>query len=78
MLLLKENHVKLLASECQTSCMYAKRARAGEANQVNLMIISDAFCIVQRETVQSQTGLVRGYGVAEAPPVVQAGWSDCK
>jgi hypothetical protein len=32
---------------------------------------------VQRETAQSKTGIFRDYGVAEAPPVFQAGWSDC-
>jgi hypothetical protein len=32
---------------------------------------------VQRETAQSKTGIFRGYGVAEAPPGFQAGWSDC-
>jgi hypothetical protein len=34
------------------------------------------FCIVQRETAQSRSGMVRGNGLAEAPPVSQAGWSD--
>jgi hypothetical protein len=32
---------------------------------------------VQRATAQSKTGTFRGYGVAEAPPGFQAGWSDC-
>jgi hypothetical protein len=31
---------------------------------------------VQRATPQSKTGIVRDYGVAEAPPGFQAGWSD--
>jgi hypothetical protein len=31
---------------------------------------------VQRATAQSKTGFFRGYGVAEAPPGFQAGWSD--
>jgi hypothetical protein len=32
---------------------------------------------VQRATAQSRTGIFRDYGVAEAPPGFQAGWSDC-
>jgi hypothetical protein len=32
---------------------------------------------VQRATAQSKTGILRDYGVAEAPPGFQAGWSDC-
>jgi hypothetical protein len=32
---------------------------------------------VQRATAQSTTGIIRDYGVAEAPPDCQAGWSDC-
>jgi hypothetical protein len=32
---------------------------------------------VQRATAQSKTGFFRDYGVAEAPPGFQAGWSDC-
>jgi hypothetical protein len=35
------------------------------------------FCIVQRAAAQSKTGIFRDYGVAEAPPGFQAGWSDC-
>jgi hypothetical protein len=31
---------------------------------------------VQRATVQSKTGVFRGYGVAEAPLGFQAGWSN--
>jgi hypothetical protein len=46
-------------------------------SQVNLLITNNAFCIVQRATAQSKTGIFRGYGVAEAPPGFQAGWSDC-
>jgi hypothetical protein len=33
--------------------------------------------MVQRATAQSKTGIFRDYGVAEAPPGFQAGWSDC-
>jgi hypothetical protein len=32
---------------------------------------------VQRATAQSNTGFFRDYGLAEAPPGFQAGWSDC-
>jgi hypothetical protein len=32
---------------------------------------------VQRATAQSKSGFFRGYGLAEAPPDFQAGWSDC-
>jgi hypothetical protein len=32
---------------------------------------------VQRATAQSKTGIFRDFGVAEAPPVFQADWSDC-
>jgi hypothetical protein len=32
---------------------------------------------VQRATAQSKTGIFRDYGVAEAPPGFQAGWSNC-
>jgi hypothetical protein len=45
--------------------------------QVELLITNNAFCIVQRATAQSKTEIFRDYGVAEAPPGFQAGWSDC-
>jgi hypothetical protein len=32
---------------------------------------------VQRATEQSKTDFFRDFGVAEAPPGFQAGWSDC-
>jgi hypothetical protein len=32
---------------------------------------------VQRATTHLKTGIFRDYGVAEAPPGFQAGWSDC-
>jgi hypothetical protein len=55
------------------------------SSQVKLLITNNAlcnitnnsFCIVQRATAQSKTGIFRDYGVAEAPPDFQAGWSDC-
>jgi hypothetical protein len=45
-------------------------------SQVKLLITYDTFWIVQRATAQSKTGIFRNYGVAEAPPGFQAGWSD--
>jgi hypothetical protein len=33
--------------------------------------------MLQRATAQSKTGFFRDFGVAEAPPGFQAGWSDC-
>jgi hypothetical protein len=35
------------------------------------------FAFVQGATAQSKTGFFRGYGVADAPPGFQAGWSEC-
>jgi hypothetical protein len=32
---------------------------------------------VQKATAQSKKGIFRDYGVAEALPDFQAGWSDC-
>jgi hypothetical protein len=46
-------------------------------SQVKLLIINNAFCIVQRATAQSKIEILRRYGVLEAPPGFQAGWSDC-
>jgi hypothetical protein len=48
-----------------------------KSSQVKLLITNNAFCIVQRATAQSKTGIFRDFGVAEAPPGFQAGWSDC-
>jgi hypothetical protein len=42
-------------------------------SEVKLLITSNAFCIVQKATAQSKTGIFRDYGVAEAPPDFQAG-----
>jgi hypothetical protein len=47
------------------------------SSQVKSLITTDVFCIVRRATTQSKTGILSGYGVAEAPPGFQAGWSDC-
>jgi hypothetical protein len=47
------------------------------SRQVKLPITNNAFYIVQRATAQSKTGIFSGYGVADAPPSFQAGWSDC-
>jgi hypothetical protein len=40
---------------------------------VMLLITNNAFCIVQRATAQSKTGIFRDCGEAEAPPGFQAG-----
>jgi hypothetical protein len=42
-----------------------------------LLITTNTFCIVQRETAQQKLGFFRGYSVAEIPSTLQAGWSDC-
>jgi hypothetical protein len=47
------------------------------SSQVKLLITNNAVCIVQRATAQSNTGIFRDYDEAKAPPVFQAGWSDC-
>jgi hypothetical protein len=46
-------------------------------SQVKQIITKNALFIVQRVTAQSKTGVFCDYGVAEAPPGFQAGWSDC-
>jgi hypothetical protein len=46
--------------------------RAGRS-QVKLLITNNAFCIVQKATAQSKTGIFCDFGVAEAPPGFQAG-----
>jgi hypothetical protein len=48
-----------------------------KSSQVKLLITNKAFCIVQRATAQSKSGIFLDCGVAEAPPGFQAGWSDC-
>jgi hypothetical protein len=45
--------------------------------QVKLLITNNAFCIEQRAAAQSITEIFLGYGVAEAPPGYQTGWSHC-
>jgi hypothetical protein len=47
------------------------------SSQAKLLITNNAFCIVQRATAKSKTGTFRDFGVTEAPPGFQAGWSDC-
>jgi hypothetical protein len=37
-------------------------------SQVKLLLTNNAFCIVQRATTQSKTGIFRDFGVAEVPP----------
>jgi hypothetical protein len=34
------------------------------------------FALCKRATAQSKTETFHGYGVAESPPLIQAGWSD--
>jgi hypothetical protein len=46
------------------------------SNQVKLLITNISIFIVQRATAQSNKNF-RDFGVAEAPPGFQAGWSDC-
>jgi hypothetical protein len=58
-------------------CIPSYRFDDCSSSQVKLLITNNAFCIVQRATAQSNTGMFRDYGVAEAPPGFQAGWSDC-
>jgi hypothetical protein len=52
--------------------------KAIKSNQVNLLITYNSFWIVQRAIAQWKTGNFHGNGVAEAPPVFQAGWSECR
>jgi hypothetical protein len=47
------------------------------SSQVKLLITNNAFCIVKSATAQSKTFFFRDYGVVEAPPGFQDGWSDC-
>jgi hypothetical protein len=42
-----------------------------EISQVKLLITSNSFCIEQRGTAQSKTGIFRDLGVAEASPFFQ-------
>jgi hypothetical protein len=53
------------------------RGKCATFSQVKLRITNNAFCIVQRATAQSKAEIVRDYGVAEASPGFQDGWSDC-
>jgi hypothetical protein len=56
-------------------CNVPPATRTRYPNVAKLLITNNAFFIVQ--TAQSKTGRFRAYGVAEAPPDFQAGWSDC-
>jgi hypothetical protein len=63
---------------CQAKTQVTMRIRrCGFWSQVKLLINNNALCIVQRATARSKTGIFCDYGVAEAPPGFQAGWSDC-
>jgi hypothetical protein len=46
------------------------------SSQVKLLITSDSFSIVQKATAVKKR-FIRDYGVAQASPLIQAGWSDC-
>jgi hypothetical protein len=48
-----------------------------QSSQVKLLTTNNEFCIEQRATAQTVTGMFRGDGEAQAPPGFQAGWSDC-
>jgi hypothetical protein len=59
------------------SCSEEIRQNSTPRFKIKLALITNnLFCIIQRATAQSNTGIIRGYGFAEAPPVLQAGWSD--
>jgi hypothetical protein len=45
-------------------------------NDLSSQVTNHQQCILHCSTAQS-TGIFRDYGVAEAPPGFQAGWSDC-
>jgi hypothetical protein len=50
-------------------CRFEKNSRLALFfiwSQVKLLITNNSFCIVQRATAQSKTGIFRDYGVAEA------------
>jgi hypothetical protein len=64
-------------SERKATAAIRNSADGKSAGQVKLPITNNAFCIVQRATAQSTTGIFRDYFVAEAPPGFQAGWSGC-
>jgi hypothetical protein len=52
-------------------------AKSPLSSQVKLLVTNNAFCIVQRAAARSKTGIFRDFGVAEATPDIQAGWSGC-
>jgi hypothetical protein len=56
---------------------YHLNPQTAHPSQVKLLITNNAFCIVQRATAKSKTGIFRDFGVDEASPGNQAGWSDC-
>jgi hypothetical protein len=69
----KSSQVKLLITNYAIlHCPYKNKS-----SQVKLLITNSSFCIVQRATAQSKAGFLRDFGVAEAPPGFQSGWSDC-
>jgi hypothetical protein len=54
----------------------ARGGSSESSSQVKLLITNNVFCIVQRATAQSETGIFRDHGEAEETGF-QAGWSDC-
>jgi hypothetical protein len=60
-----------------SSLQLSIRLSSCKSNQVKLLVANNAFCIMQRATAKSKTGIFRDCGVAEAPPGFQVGWSDC-
>jgi hypothetical protein len=44
-----------------------------EARQVILQITNNVLCSEQRATAKFKTGIIRGYGMADAYPFFQAG-----
>jgi hypothetical protein len=45
-------------------------------SKVKSLITNNALCIEETGTTQKKQEFVYGYGLADAPPVFQAGWSD--
>jgi hypothetical protein len=47
------------------------------ASQVKLLITDNAFSLCKEQQHIRKQDFFRDFGVAEAPPGFQAGWSDC-
>jgi hypothetical protein len=72
-----QGQARTAAGRCGGDIVGEINLEYGESSQVKLLITNNAFCIVQRATAKSKTGIFRDCGVAEAPPGFQASWSDC-